>query len=500
MHVNLPRLVVAGLSGDSGKTTVSLSVVTALRDRGLTVSVFKKGPDFIDSAWLGAVARTTCRNLDTYLVDPVKVRNRFLAGASGSDITIIEGNRGIFDGKDISGTHSTSELARLLQAPILLVVNTTKMTRTIGAIVSGVIDFDREVTIAGVILNRVAGERHRKILTESIERFCNVPVLGCVPKLGDDASVIPGRHLGLVTPSEFGDSGVLHEKLSQIALHHIDIDGIVKLASAAGTIEMTKSNRKSAVRKDVRIGYFDDSVFTFYYPENLEALESEGAELVAISSLADKALPQIDALYIGGGFPETQAQCLCANDSMMKSVKNAAESGLPIYAECGGLIYLSRSLTWHGRRSEMAGVLPLDLKMHDKPVGHGYVRCRVDRDNPFYEIGAEIKGHEFHYSGAIADADSRIEACCAMERGVGVIDKRDGLVFKSVMAGYTHIHADGVPQWSRGIANAARRFRATKRRTNPSSESLSERTAESDPNNPTHDKFAKNVVNWSEIA
>ncbi|MFH1892172.1 MAG: cobyrinate a,c-diamide synthase [Candidatus Zixiibacteriota bacterium] len=458
MHVRLPRLVVAGLSGDSGKTTVSLSILTALLERGLTASVFKKGPDFIDSAWLGAVGKATCRNLDTYMVDPAKVLERFVSSAIGSDIAIVEGNRGLFDGKDLSGTHSTSELAKLLQAPILLVVNTTKMTRTVAAIINGLVSFDPGVRIAGVILNRVAGERHRKILTESIGEFCRIPVLGALPRLGDDSSVIPGRHLGLVTPAEFSDGDSLHTKLAEIAAKYIDIDGIIELTSKADDMESQDDAKQSVSAGVARIGYFNDSVFTFYYPENLEALESSGAELVGVSSLDDTALPDIDALYIGGGFPETHAERLCSNKSMMVSVRDAVNLGLPVYAECGGLIYLSRSLTWHGKKFEMAGVFPVDLEMQAKPVGHGYARCRVDRENPFLEIGTLMKGHEFHYSGALSGI-GEVDTCLSMQRGVGLGGNRDGLICKSTFACYTHIHADGVPSWSRSVVDAACRYR-----------------------------------------
>jgi len=459
MHVRLPRFVVAGLSGDSGKTTVSLSILTALLERGLTVSVFKKGPDFIDSAWLGAIGRTTCRNLDTYMVDAAKVLERFASSAIGSDIAIVEGNRGLFDGKDISGTHSTSELAKLLQSPVLLVINTAKMTRTVAAIVNGLASFDPGVRIAGIILNRVAGERHRKILTESIEEFCRIPVLGALPRLGDDSSVIPGRHLGLVTPAEFSDGNSLQAKLAEIAAKYIDIDGIIELASKADDMESRDDTKQPATVGAARIGYFSDSVFTFYYPENLEALESSGAELVGISSLDDTALPDIDALYIGGGFPETHAERLCSNKSMMASVRDAANLGLPVYAECGGLIYLSRSLAWHGKKFEMAGVFPVDLEMQHKPVGHGYALCRVDRENPFLEIGTSIKGHEFHYSGVLTGI-GEADTCLSMQRGVGLGGNRDGLIRKSTFACYTHIHADGVPGWSRSVVDAACRYRS----------------------------------------
>ncbi|MCP4684813.1 MAG: cobyrinate a,c-diamide synthase [bacterium] len=457
MVTEIPRLVVAGLSGDSGKTIVTSCLLTALDQAGLSVAVFKKGPDYIDAAWLSVISQTACRNLDTYLVDPDKALQTFTINSTGSEIAVIEGNRGIFDGKDVDGTHSTAELAKLVKAPIVLVVDATKATRTLAALVKGCLEFDPEVSFAGVVLNKIAGPRHKKIVTETIERYCQLPVLGALPKLGDDASLIPGRHLGLVTPAEFDTEDGLRLRLADMADRFLDTDRIVEAARQAAPMQVTLTDR-AKMTGDTRIGYFKDSVFTFYYPENLEALQSQGAELVPVSSLKDSSLPALDALYIGGGFPETHAERLTANRSLMGSVKEAAEDGLPIYAECGGLIYLSRSLTWLDKKYPMAGLFDIDLDMHVKPVGHGYTSLTADRANPFFEIGDEIRGHEFHYSGPVADIP--ITQCCfEVNTGVGLGNGRDGLTHKNCLACYTHLHADGFEKWALAFVDNARQYR-----------------------------------------
>jgi cobyrinic acid a,c-diamide synthase len=456
MTTSSGRLVVAGLSGDAGKTIASLSILAALRDRGISVSVFKKGPDYIDPAWLSSLSQTTCRNLDTYMVDPQIVFRNFVVHSAKSDISLIEGNRGIFDGKDVSGTHSTAQLAKLLEARVVLVVDAAKSTRTVAAIVRGCVDFDPDLDVAGVILNRVAGKRHLGILEDSIEEYVGLPVLGAIPKLGGDSKLIPGRHLGLVTPSEYEDDGELRARLREIAENSLDVDGLIEVARSAGPLSCAapEPSRSPETPGPVKIGYFRDSVFTFYYPENLEALEANGAQLVPISSLADRSLPKVDALYIGGGFPETHAERLTRNRSMMQSVKRKALDGLPIYAECGGLIYLARSLRCDGVVYPMSGVFPIDLSMHRKPVGHGYTSLRVDAPNPFFAVGASIRGHEFHYSGP-TDGLQQLESCMNVESGVGVGSSRDGLVHANTLACYTHVHADGMESWASAIVSRA---------------------------------------------
>jgi cobyrinic acid a,c-diamide synthase len=454
MKTSSSRLVIAGLSGDSGKTIACLSILTALKGRGRSVSVFKKGPDYIDPAWLSWVADATCRNLDTYMVDREVVLGRFVTHAAESEISVIEGNRGLFDGRNVSGTHSTAELAKLIQAPVVLVVDAAKSTRTVAAIVKGCVDFDPDLTVSGVILNHVAGDRHLGVLTDSIGKYSGLPVVGAIPKLGDDAALVPGRHLGLVTPSEYRSGPALQARLREIAERYLDIGGIVEIAGSAGALRCAPAESRHAGRAQVRIGYFQDSVFTFYYPENLEALEAKGAELVPVSSLADQRLPEVDALYIGGGFPETHAEQLVRNRSMMEAVKEAALGGLPIYAECGGLIYLARSLRCDGVVYPMAGLFPIDLVMRQKPVGHGYTSVRVDAPNPFHAVGTSIRGHEFHYSG-LAEGPSPVASCMSVERGVGVGGSRDGLIRCNTLACYTHLHADGVAGWASAMVSSA---------------------------------------------
>lgn len=463
MGSKIPRLSIAALSGNSGKTIVSLGILSALRRRGFSLSAFKKGPDYIDSAWLSVAAGKACRNLDTYMVARQDVLTSFCTHAAGSDFSIIEGNRGIFDGKDEFGTHSTAELAKLLGSPTVLVVNAAKATRTIAAMVNGCLAFDPELEIAGVILNRVAGKRHEHIIARSIEVYCGLPILGAIPNMGADSSLIPMRHLGLVTPSEFEPDSPLGANLQEIAETQIDLDGLMEVAGSAPPLSFQESGSKGVTEPGVRIGYFNDSVFTFYYPENLEALRAGGAKLISISSIGDQSLPDIDALYIGGGFPETHAEQLTRNRSMMDSVKDAARGGMPIYAECGGLIYLSKSLIFNGNRFPMAGLFPVELKMHKRPAGHGYTLSRVDRDNPFFNKGLTIKGHEFHYSGPLTGLD-RIETCLSMDSGTGLGNGRDGLLYENTLACYGHIHADGVKAWALAIVSNARRYNSMRRK------------------------------------
>jgi len=493
MATSLSRLVVAGLAGDAGKTIATLSLLAALRQRGRSVSVFKKGPDYIDPAWLSRAGQTTCRSLDTYMVSPDVVLRNFVAhthpsgahppsaGLPGAPIAVIEGNRGLFDGRDVAGTHSTAELAKLLEAPVVLVVNAAKSTRTVAAIIKGCVDFDKEVRIAGVILNRVAGERHFRVLRDSIREYTGLEVLGAIPKLGDDAALIPGRHLGLVPPSEleFGDD--LRARLRAIAENHLDVEGLIRIADSAGPLSRTPiapssdtTDRSRPVEpgsREVKVGYFQDPVFTFYYPENLEALRAAGARLVPVSSLTDAGLPEIDALYIGGGFPETHAEALARNRAMMSSVRRAAEHGLPVYAECGGLIYLARSIRYRDTVYPMAGLFRIDLTMHPRPVGHGYTSLQVDTPNPFYAVGTSIRGHEFHYSGADGGIGGT-QTCLNVECGVGVGGGRDGLVYRNTLACYTHVHADGVESWassivSKAVGHAAERQRPGAERPGP---------------------------------
>jgi cobyrinic acid a,c-diamide synthase len=454
-----PRLVIAGLAGDAGKTLVSVALALVLRDRGVPVCGFKKGPDYIDPAWLAWATDQPTRNLDTCLMGAELARGSFVEHAISHGINLIEGNRGIYDGSDARGTHSTAQLAKLLAAPVVLVIDGAKVTRTAAACVLGCQALDPDVRFAGVVLNRVAGSRHERVLREAIETTCEIPVLGAIPR-ADARRLLPGRHLGLVTPQEHGETEDLGRELRAIA-GSLDADRLLAVARQAPPLHPQSPLREAPPPgSPVKIGYLLDSAFTFYYIDNLEALEAAGATLVPISALGAPELPpDLDALYIGGGFPETHAAALASNRSLLKAIGQAAGRGLPVYAECGGLMLLSRAIWWQERKYPMAGVLPFEVEMQSKPQGHGYTQLVVDRPNPFFPEGTSLKGHEFHYSRVLAGPGTAPTACSVL-RGSGCFAGRDGVVVNQTFATYTHLHALAAPQWATGVVRAARLFAA----------------------------------------
>jgi cobyrinic acid a,c-diamide synthase len=453
----IPRLLIAGLSGGSGKTIVSLGLLQLLRRAGYRVRAFKKGPDYIDPAWLAWASGHPARNLDTYLMGPSGVRASFQRHAVSDGINLIEGNRGLFDGFDVSGSHSSAVLAKTLDAPILLVIDAAKMTRTAAALVLGCQKLDPHASIRGVVLNNVNGERHEKILRSAIEAECGIPVVGVLPRAANNP--LPERHLGLVPPEECGEIDLIERSLLKLVERHFDLEAVAAIAGCAAPLEENEGT--SAALPDgrgLKIGYLRDSAFSFYYPENLEELERAGAELVRISALEAPALPDdLHALYIGGGFPETHASELASNLCFLESIRDACASGLPVYAECGGLMLLARSLNWNGARYPMANVFPVDVEVFRSPQGHGYSQLHVDTNNPFFPRGAKLRGHEFHYSRIVSDSSAAVTAC-SIGRGVGCFAGRDFLIARNAMAGYTHLHATATPEWAAGMVNAARKF------------------------------------------
>jgi cobyrinic acid a,c-diamide synthase len=463
-YCNYPRVVISGLSGDSGKTVVSCGLLASFRDRGMNVAGFKKGPDYIDAAWLGLSAGKAARNLDTFIMGHQKAKQSFLKNAYSDGVNIIEGNRGLFDGVNNQGTHSTYELARTLQSPVIIVQDVSKVTRTAAAFILGCRNLDTDNNVKGVILNQVAGKRHENLVRNAIEDLTGIPVVGAIPKLPDDL-ILPSRYFGLITPSEFKKKSSLLHELESIIQNSVNINKVLELAKAAPKILVEVQDEKREIKynkpTDVKIGYFKDKAFSFYYPENLEMLMAEGAELIPISSTHNTYFDYLDALYIGGGFPEINLNYISMNQKLIESIKQMAEDGLPIYAECGGLMYLAEKILWMEKEYSLSGVLPIIINMHDKPQGHGYCEMVVDSKNPFYEIGTVLKGHEFHYS-KICNYDANIKSCLSVSRGTGCFDERDGLVYKNVFASYLHVHALATPEWVTGMIKCAKNYKELK--------------------------------------
>lgn len=467
-ETNFPRVVISALRGGSGKTVVSIGVIAALKARGESVAPFKKGPDYIDAGWLALAANRPCYNLDSFLLSAETIRRSFCLHSPAAGSAVIEGNRGLFDGIDLDGTTSTAELAKLLHAPVVLCLDCTKTTRTMAAVVSGCIGFDPALAIRGVILNRVAGARHESILRRSIEHYSGVPVIGAVPKL--DREIFPERHMGLVPTPEHGWAADSIRAIARVASEHIDLEVLVRIARSAPPVDDSVCEPAVAEKRNapcpsvVRIGIMRDSAFQFYYPENIEALTAAGAETVVVSPLVDCGLPDIDALYIGGGFPETHAPELAANTAFSRRLRELVEEGLPVYAECGGLMYLGEALEVGGRRHAMAGVLPVAFALFKRPQGHGYTVLSVEGENPYYPSGTEIRGHEFHYSRVVRWGGHDRDLVFRMQRGVGIHADRDGILYKNVLATYTHIHALGTPDWAAGLVRNATAYRSRKNR------------------------------------
>nr|WP_320191309.1 cobyrinate a,c-diamide synthase [uncultured Desulfobacter sp.] len=474
----VPGVVIAGLRGGSGKTIISLGITAAWKARNITVAPFKKGPDYIDAGWLSRAAGRPCYNLDTYLCAQSVVQKSYLTHSKSCDVSLVEGNRGLFDGIDLEGTTSTSELAKLLDLPVVLVLDCTKSTRTMAAVLMGCMQFDPDINICGVILNRLAGKRHEGKVRANIERFCNIPVLGALPKLKQED--FPERHMGLVTSEEHGESDASLTRARQVAVDNIDLDKLFQIVTSVNGQGMlhvdnpgqepesvlqinTSVNKNSAFDSGpVTIGVVRDSAFQFYYPDNIEALEDLGAQIKFISPLSQSEIPEIDAIYMGGGFPETHATQLSANQAFRDNLKALSRKGLPIYAECGGLIFLGESICLDDIVYPMTGILPLRFGLSKRPQGHGYTEVEVVNNNPFYTKGEVLRGHEFRYSKVTSIDYEDAAMAFKMIRGKGILEKKDGFFKDNTFGTYTHIHALGSTSWASSLIAKARLFKASR--------------------------------------
>ena len=457
-----PRITIGALKGGSGKTIISLGLIAAWREKGNRIAPFKKGPDFIDAGWLTFAAARPCYNLDPFMMNNKQIIQSFISHSGDAGLSLIEGNRGLFDGLDVEGRCSTAELAKLLKTPVILIVDATMTTRTVAAVIKGCQAFDPDLNISGIILNRVAGSRQEALITDAIEKYC-------VPKLQDTA--FPERHMGLVPYQEREHAERAISWTREIVEKYLQLDAIWRIASEAEDIEIKFQSQRpgTTVKPDndsPQIGFIRDKAFWFYYPENLEQLERMGARLVEVNAISQDVLPQLDALYIGGGFPEIQAQALADNHTFRNALREEIEKGLPVYAECGGFMYLGENLVVDGKTYPMVGAVPIAFVLGKRPQGHGYTVLEVNELNPYYPVGEILKGHEFHYSKPVLTGEATVDFVFKVRRGHGVDGERDGICMKNVLATFTHIHAAGNPRWSKGLLKASLEYRRSNSRKN----------------------------------
>ncbi|HHJ14672.1 MAG TPA: cobyrinate a,c-diamide synthase [Gammaproteobacteria bacterium] len=446
----MSQVLISAAHKSSGKTTVTLGLCAALRTRGLAVQPFKKGPDYIDPMWLGRAAGRDCHNLDFYTMTPDEIRDTVAWFGQRADISLIEGNKGLYDGLDLDGSNSNAALAKLTGAPVVLVLDARGMTRGIAPLILGYQAFDEDIEIAGVILNQLGGSRHEAKLRAVIEHYTDVPVIGAVARHPD--MQILERHLGLVPSNELERASAHIDAIGQRIAAQVDLDTLADIARRR-LLPPPPARNPFAIEplpEPVRLGVARDEAFGFYYPADLQTMQDAGAELVFIDTLHDSRLPAIDGLFIGGGFPESCMERLEANQTLRRAIREAVEAGLPVYAECGGLMYLARRLRWKGRSCEMVGAIPGDAVMHERPQGRGYVRLE-ETPHPLWPAcrgcPPEIAAHEFHYSALEA-----LELPEAWEyevlRGTGIDGRHDGYRYRNLLACYTHQRSTSKNRWT----------------------------------------------------
>ncbi|XEC96089.1 cobyrinate a,c-diamide synthase [Paenibacillus tarimensis] len=441
-----PRLMIAGTGSGAGKTTVTIGMMHALQKRGLRVQGFKCGPDYIDPTYHSAVTGRASRNLDTWMMPGETVTEIFLRSSASADVSVIEGVMGLYDGKDpLSNEGSTAHIATLLECPVVLVVNVQSMARSAAAVVTGFQKLDERVRMAGVIVNKCGSEGHYRIVKAAIEQECRIPVVGWLGR--DETLQIPERHLGLVPAVERGELTPLFDRAAELIEAGVDLDAVLSIAKDVPLLE-SPANSLFVHRKEAGpvIAVARDAAFNFYYPENLELLECLGAYIVEFSPLAGETVPSdADGVYIGGGFPEEYAAALSDNLQLKNDLHALVAAGMPVYAECGGYMYLCRSITDRsGRTFPMAGIISAEVKMQSKLAALGYREARALQDCLLLAEGNFIRGHEFHYSTLTPDDEETFPYAYETKGMRGT--KKEGYCSGNVLAGYTHVHFASNPE------------------------------------------------------
>jgi len=460
----MSRVFISAARKSSGKTSITIGLCAALRARGLAVQPFKKGPDYIDPHWLAKAAGRNCYNLDFYTMEHDEIAELFNQYSTEADISVIEGNKGLYDGLDLEGSNSNAALAKLLDTPVVLVLDARGMTRGIAPLILGYQAFDKDINIQGVILNNLGGYRHEDKLRKVIEHYTDLDVVGAVhhnPELD-----IEERHLGLVPSHEDAACQIKINALRHAIENQIDLDALLKIAGeSAPAHHATAAHDTVCDNADVNIGIVENAAFGFYYPDDLAAFERAGARLIRIDNMADTALPRLDGLFIGGGFPETHMSALENNANFRQQLAHEIEHGLPVYAECGGLMYLARSIEWNREKHEMVGVIPADIIMESKPQGRGYVQLRETAEGLWPSAGVKtIAAHEFHYSRFI-NLPKNARFAFQVLRGTGIDGKHDGFIHKNMLACYTHQRNTRNNNWVVRFVEFVRQTKFADRRT-----------------------------------
>ncbi|NJL06912.1 MAG: cobyrinate a,c-diamide synthase [Methylacidiphilales bacterium] len=439
------RLFISATHKSAGKTTLTLGLAAALAARGLKVQTFKKGPDYIDPLWHAHVSGRPCYNLDFNTQSDAEMLATFGRNARSADVAIVEGNKGLYDGLDLEGRDCSAALAKLLQTPVVLVVDASGMTRGVAPLVAGYAAFDREARIAGVILNKVGSSRQETKLRQVLERYTDVQVLGAVGR--NPSLAVTERHLGLIPPRETESASSIIAAARDAVATNVDLNRLLGVA-AVGEGPVVDDVFAPHGSDEVRIAVARDAAFGFYYADDLDALNRVGARCVFFDALHDTSLPDADALLIGGGFPETQAAQLAANTALLADIRLAIARGIPVYAECGGLMYLTRSITWNGVAHIMVGAIAADTVVHDRPQGHGIVMLEETIESPWPgRSNGIIPAHEFHHA-ALVNVAPDCRFAYRMRRGVGIDGHHDGIVAGNVLAGFSHLRNTSRNAWA----------------------------------------------------
>lgn len=457
----MSRIFISAAHKSSGKTTISIGLCAAFTQQAINVQAYKKGPDYIDPMWLGKASGNSCHNLDFFTMQQTEILKVFQRHQTNADLALIEGNKGLYDGLDLDGSNSNAALAKLLNSPVILVIDARGMTRGIAPLILGYQSFDTEINIAGVILNQLGGSRHEKKLRDVIEYYTDVPVIGAVHK--NPQLEIVERHLGLIPSNESDEASNKIHMLGKVIAEQVDLGRLLQIARSVQPLQsVTPPVLPSMVNQTtIKIGIARDAAFGFYYPDDLDEFKHCNAELIPIDLIRDSHLPDIDGLFIGGGFPETHMARLGANKSIKSEIKLAIENGLPCYAECGGLMYLARQITWQGSTHQMTGVLPGDIVMHEKPQGRGYTRITQTGLSPWSansNNSNEICAHEFHYS-SLENLPNDMDFAFKVLRGHGIDGNHDGIVYKNLLACYVHLRNTEQSPWVSNFVDFVRQHK-----------------------------------------